>query len=633
MVKRSRLRTRGGKRRWLLVVLLTVLAGIGGGAWYAVHFSPDLIDQAKELFASRQWGGSENKDIIRGTIYDRNYKEIAVSYERVSVYANIREIENLDLVVKSLALILEESEQTLLDRLDSNTLRLWLAKDISQKQEEEIRKSDLAGIYLHKEYVRYYPQKDSAAHLIGFVENDTGLSGMEYYFDQLQAKHRVNQNDYESLPKIGEGKPGPDGKHLILTLDLKIQHVLDRFVGQHASDAPDVTLGILAMEASTGAIIGYSQAPSFDPNRFHTYSEHIFKDIFTDSIAVPDVFKVFLRDLSLLESQADNDLSLLPWSLLTEKRKLGVQLQLWDKLGAGGRQAYDFENYSSGDDSERSVQAVSLSDHRDFGTVPAILTPLQILTAITRSVNGGQRVNPHAAERYIIRKNQSEYLLERAPPPSGTPFFDADISEEIRFLLSSLGKSASLDSVVLDGRSISSIVVDNNILFTRHRLLLAVISADKPEIVLMAVLSRPGIEVQEHKDDSFVKEFNSLIPPVAALQQVMKNLSDMMRPKAKEEKNFSRSGGKGAENEEKNILQETVSVSMSRMPDLTGMSLRKSLRLLQNTLVKVEIEGTGRVVAQKPSPGTALSPGTQVLITLQRDEVDAEFKKVNEETE
>jgi cell division protein FtsI (penicillin-binding protein 3) len=174
-------------------------------------------------------------------------------------------------------------------------------------------------------------------------------------------------------------------------------------------------------------------------------------------------------------------------------------------------------------------------------------------------------------------------------------------------------------------------VVDNNILFTRHRLLLAMVSADKPEIVLMAVLSKPGIEVQERRDDSFVRDFGALIPPVAALQQVMKNLSDMMRPKVKEETNFSRSGEQGHDDEGDSVLQETVSVSVGSMPDLSGMSLRKSLRLLQSTGVKVQVKGTGRVVEQKPSPGTKLSPETHVLIILRRDDVDAEFKKTSKD--
>ncbi len=157
MAQRSRLRTRGEKRRWLLVCIPFIFALIGGILWYSLYYRPDVLEQLLGSWAFKQWHTPVNRDLIRGTIYDRNYKELAVSYERVSVYANIREIESLESITIPLAPILEEPEDTIADRLRKSGLRLWLAKDINQKQEDEIRRLELPGIFLHKEHRKIHP--------------------------------------------------------------------------------------------------------------------------------------------------------------------------------------------------------------------------------------------------------------------------------------------------------------------------------------------------------------------------------------------------------------------------------------------------------------------------------------------
>lgn len=620
MAQRSRLRTRGEKGRWLLICIPLALAAIGGAVWYSVSHHPDLFEQLFGSLAVKQWHAPVNRDLIRGTIYDRNYKELAVSYERVSVYANIREIESLGTVVAPLAQILEEDEDTIQRRLSGSGLRLWLARDINQKQEDEIRQLELPGIFLHKEHVRYHPQKESAAHLLGFVENDTGLAGVEFYLNQLQTEHRINPGKVEDLRKVGDSIPGADGRHLILTLDLKIQHILDQYVDEHSAAQAGINMGALAIEATTGAIVGYAQTPSFDPNQFHTYPESVFIDAFNQQIAVPVSFKLFLRDVSLLESQGSG--ALLPWSIISEKRKLGVQLQLWEKLGVARSEAYDFIS-TAVDNSDSVAFDRTGTGHRDFETVPAMLTPLQMLTALARSVIGGEKIVLHVADRYVVRRNQSEYLLEDLKPEQEEIQFHSGVAAEIERLLMVLGKSELLESEVIGGTS-SSYTHQNGLLtFNRHHLSFALIPVRNPELILMVVKSGPGYDVPERSDDQSMSKISQLIVPIAARQKVMKNLADMMKPKEQEEKNFSLPDTQADQSSKMSAQSENKSdVLITKMPDLVGMSLRKSLRFLQNSGVEVKVNGTGRVVSHDPPAGSALVPGARVILNLERDEVD-----------
>ena len=610
--------------------MLLAAVGIICLMFYTHRYNSHFLEFIQDIWLSYRPDTTVTQGgFVRGTIYDRNYKELAVSYERVSVYANIREIDDLHITVRNLADILGESEQQLLDRLESNTLRFWLARDISQKHEEQIRNVDLPGIHLHKEFVRYYPQQESAAHLVGFVENNTGLSGMEHYLDKLSADQRIASVDVDSLPRVGEGRPGADGQHLILTVDLKIQQILDRFISENAIRSANHKIGALAMELSSGKLIGYSQLPSFDSNNFHTYSETVFEDIFQQKISVPEQFRLFLRDLSLLESQDVNGIGTLPWSIIGEKRKLGVQLQLWEKLGAGREVPYDFSNVTLQPKSPVPFEGYG-QKLRDFETVPAVLSPLQLLTAVARAANGGTSVLPHAFGRFILRSNQTEYLLKDDVTQSGTDLFSENTFSEIITLLSSVGTIGETQSTTIEGTSLSLEGEIGYGALKRHRLVMNLMPAEKPEIAVMVVETAPAYSVEKEGKRNLATEVQDIIASVAALQQVMKNLADMMKPREREEKNFRQSSIQQSMMLTEGEGDGSDSIVITKMPDLTGMSLRKCLRLLQSSGVEVQVTGTGRVIGQEPRPGAALVAGATVKLILERDRVDAEFKKPKE---
>ena len=621
MGKRSRLRTQSVRRRRLIILILLLSMALAGYAWYEKEQTQLIWEQVRKVVRLGKDQFSTDQEITRGTIYDRNYKELAISYERVSVYANIREIEDVNQVIAPLSSILETSENDLYDRVGEGRLRVWLAKDISQDQEDEIRKLDLPGVYLHREYIRYYPQGESAAHLVGFAERDSGLSGIEQYLNKLEARHRLKKDDTSDLLQMGDTRPGVDGRHLILTLDLKIQRILDEFLKQFAASMHGIKVGALVMEADSGALIAYDQVPSFDPNKFHTYQEAIFSDLFNEKIAVPEPFKIFLKDLSLFESQAGLEKPPLPWSVVSDKRKLGVQLQLWNKLGADAQPNYDFIS-SAGIEPTSIPYNGGLTKKRDFETVPEMQTPLQLLTAVTRAVNGGAEVTPHAGERFVLRKNQQEFLLEdlKSEPKKGL-LLDG-VSEQARELFKLLGVTGPLDSSVLQGES-TTYRQDRPESLTHHFLGIALLPQKKPELVLLLTASGPGFQAGNKQDLSLTGKAMNMFGSIVALQRVMKNLSDMMSPKEQEDTNFrfSTDGRQLTEHVLEQAVLETEMVSF------TGMSLRKCLRLLHSIDVKIEIKGSGRVVSQEPPPGTKLKPGTQVVLILEQDAVDAAYKK------
>ncbi len=620
MGKRSRLRTQSVGRRRLVVLIILLIVVAVVWSWIDSDRALRLFERAGNLLNLGTVQLTTGQELTRGTIYDRSYKEFAISYERVSVYANIREIEDLHQVIGPLSAILETSESDLYGRMGKGRLRVWLARDISQDQEDEIKALDFHGIHLHREYIRYYPQKESAAHLIGFVERDTGLFGIEQFLNKLDNRYRLKKDDANALPETGETRPGRDGRHLILTLDSKIQRILEEYLDGLSAFAPKSRHGALLMEASTGGLIGYAQTPSFDPNNFHAYSEDSLVDLFNEKIAVPDVFKVFLRDLSLLESQTGPGRDLLPWSVITDERKLGVQLQLWNKLGADGRLDYDFISLPPADYGAIPFERGG-SKENNFETVPEMQTPLQLLTAMTRALNGGYGITPHGSQRFVLRRNQQEYLLEDFnKQPAGGLLPEAVLTELPR-LLEQVGTGGPLGSKFIQGDSWSVIEADVERLF-HHYLGVVLIPRNNPELVMLITSTGPGYTVQQKEEFSPAGAAAKIIGQMLALHQVMKNLSDMMSPAIQEDKNFSLSPG----NIPLKAPARDAAAVESEMASLVGMSLRKSLRILQASNVEIEIQGSGRVVSQHPPAGTRLKPGSRVTLYLERDPVDPAYQ-------
>ncbi len=119
---------------------------------------------------------------------------------------------------------------------------------------------------------------------------------------------------------------------------------------------------------------------------------------------------------------------------------------------------------------------------------------------------------------------------------------------------------------------------------------------------------------------------DTILPPMVALQQVYANFSDLLEAGEKKDENFQTENGKRRERNK--TLAGMLDEQIHLMPDLTGKSLRQGLRLLEKIGVDVQVEGSGRIVAQKPKVGKLLERGDQCLLILNRDPAPKEVVPV-----
>ena len=123
-------------------------------------------------------------DPQRGTIYDRNGRELAVSVSVESVYAVPRAIEEADRTARALAGCLAVNSEELAIRLKSDKGFLWVNRKIDLATADCVRELDLAGVNFLPETRRFYPKRRLAAHVLGYVGMDNeGMSGVEYAFE------------------------------------------------------------------------------------------------------------------------------------------------------------------------------------------------------------------------------------------------------------------------------------------------------------------------------------------------------------------------------------------------------------------------------------------------------------------
>jgi len=620
MTRQSRIKIRNQKKRRLTTLVIIALFTIVCVAWLSINHKlliPYLITNPKKSEQPSQ----QNRN-VRGTIYDRSYKELAESLERVSIYALPREINTITETAASLAPLLGRSKNELALMLNNEALRIWLARDISQKTEESIRKLKLTGIFLGKEIIRTYPHKETFAHLLGYVDKDMGLAGIEWHYNNLLGRFGVphDQHDFVSKNELKQKKE-KSGFHLVLTIDLKIQKMLESFINGLIVNRKNVQIAACVMEMSSGALVASANYPSFDPGRFSEYDKKILENILLQPIAVPDTIRRYFKDASLLQNQFAGSSDPLPWSVIPESLDLGSQIRLWERLALSSSLKLDFAK----DDAEHMEKKpfLPVTAPADYGAVPEVATPFQILTGISHLLNNGKSIVPYILERVIERDSKDEYPFTRKNEQVKAKRVNGDFSQEMRRLLAIQAGKGELSSHFLIGKQLSYMKIDQGHQYVKHKILLAILPADKSDLIFMVVVKEPSNNPIKSKVLGFAdlkRGINRIIPSVVALQEVMKFNRDMMEISNKEEMNFQLVHvGEYKGNRSAPRTRIRINSGEFKMPDLLGLSLRKSLRLLQNKNVTIKIKGFGRVVEQFPSAGTALENNKECRLVLQSD--------------
>jgi cell division protein FtsI (penicillin-binding protein 3) len=204
---------------------------------------------------------SEERPTERGPILDRNGRVLALYTGLANVTARQSTVQDPEALGEELAPLLNQSAASIRDRItQSATDFLYIKKQIDESTIKLIEgaqaEGKLQGVEL--EYIpgRIYPERNLASQIIGFVgDENKGLEGIEYAFE-----NELRGN-------------GEKGNQIILTIDAKVQYILEQIAEGTLQETGAEAVMFMAMDPRTGDILGSASLPNYDPNNIRSSTE------------------------------------------------------------------------------------------------------------------------------------------------------------------------------------------------------------------------------------------------------------------------------------------------------------------------------------------------------------------------
>ncbi|GIX21698.1 MAG: penicillin-binding protein [Gammaproteobacteria bacterium] len=279
-----------GPRVWLAAALVGgAFLVLAGRAWQLQVLRSDFLD--------RQAAARQQRVVTipahRGALLDRHGEPLAVSTPVESVWVDPGAFAFGAEAVARLAEVLELDAAALRRRLEAQRGRafVYVKRAVPPQEAEAVRALGLPGVYLQREYRRYYPTAEVSAHVLGFTDiDDRGQEGLELAFDAHLAgrpgRKRVLQDRLgrviEDLDRMAAAEPGRD---LVLSLDKRLQYAAYRAL-KAAVQAHGATAGSLVLlDVHTGEVLAMVNQPAFNPNNRDTlvggrYRNRAVTDVF-----------------------------------------------------------------------------------------------------------------------------------------------------------------------------------------------------------------------------------------------------------------------------------------------------------------------------------------------------------------
>ncbi len=220
--------------------------------------------------ADKQQQRAVNVSAKRGIIYDRQGNALAMSILVDSAFAVPSEVPDLPNAVSLITRISGGDARMVLADCRAHKTFCWVARKANADVIDRIRALNLQGIHFQKESKRFYPKRELSAQVLGYVgTDDEGLSGIEReYNDQLKGEPGRMQISVDARKKwFARIEKEPEaGDNLVLTIDEKIQYIVERELEQAIKDTQAIAGTVIVENPRTGEILALANRPTFNPN-------------------------------------------------------------------------------------------------------------------------------------------------------------------------------------------------------------------------------------------------------------------------------------------------------------------------------------------------------------------------------
>jgi len=256
------------RRRVVLSLILLLFLMLFSRALYLQQIKKDFLQNKGDGFSVR----NEILHSYRGKIYDRNHKLLAVSsptYDVGLVITNNITNEN----IRDIATTLKINEKNLQQKIkNKNKGFIYIKRSVSPESAKKISELKIAGLNLDKQYRRFYPNRESAAHIIGKTNLDgIGNEGLEKQWDSILTgekghKKVVIDGGRRIIDDLHDFKLPKNGSDIFTTIDSRLQHTayesLKKYIERYEARSGSAVL----VDAKNGDILVMANYPSYNPN-------------------------------------------------------------------------------------------------------------------------------------------------------------------------------------------------------------------------------------------------------------------------------------------------------------------------------------------------------------------------------
>lgn len=437
----------GGQRIYFLAVIIFLMALVIVGRLYILQVHN--YDKFRAM-AQDQHNAFSELSAKRGEIYLKSgegHYPLAVNKEYMMVFLEPKMVEDRDRVISELSYILEidraEIENKLANQQDMFEI---VKKKISDEQAEKIRNLKLKGVKLMPENYRYYPGKELASQIVGFVgsdgEKEIGRYGLESFWNE----ELVGRNGSIFQERDSAGRwisitdrnrvPAQDGANLILTIDEAVQYEIEKILKatmeKHQADGGS----ILVQEPSTGRILAMANYPSFNPNEFGKVEnmQAFINPAISNAYESGSVFKTITLAAGIDAGVISPNTTYVDTGVVNEagysiqnsdgkanglqnmtevlEKSLNTGVIFVEKLIGNKRFADYVKSFGFGEKSKIALPNEAAGDIRNLNNLKSdiqffttaygqgvTVTPLQVLNSYSVIANGGKLMRPQIVEK------------------------------------------------------------------------------------------------------------------------------------------------------------------------------------------------------------------------------------------
>ena len=481
---------RSPRLRWLVVWVVAVVWMVA----VLARLSYLQLFCYSEYFAKAQHQQQRTFEIspMRGVIYDRKGRELAVSIPMDSLFADPTDIKDPEMVARLLSRVLDVPAEDLETKINDSSKPVRLAKKLSPETVERIDDMNLKGVFFEKENRRVYPEHDLLAHVLGWVDTDEkGMGGIEHELDK-QIRGRPGR-----VMLMADGKrrfydrresAADPGASVVLTIDETIQFIAEKELARAMEESHAHSGTVVIQDPSNGALLAVANNPVFDSNDAGKFSDETRMDRAVTAAYEPgSTFKIITMTGAIENHVTDPDKLVdcqmgsivvagrlihdhLPFGILSVREVLAKSSDVGTikiALDLGAPRFYDaIRQFGVGQltgielpgENRGVLRPLENWTASSIGSVAIgqeiSVTPVQIISAVSAIANGGTLYRSH-----IVQEIRGDAPVALPARPESEQVTDPRTAATVREMMESVlldggtGKPAALNGYTAAGKS------------------------------------------------------------------------------------------------------------------------------------------------------------------------------------